>query len=105
MQLMRNQKVQAMAENAVVPEELPELTPPFSIEDIGAGVLGLTAMLDAGDGSESLDNSFVFDIDQSVLVDPRCIMLEKMIGEGASSIVYEGSWVLCFLRFLIFLFY
>ncbi|KAH7566444.1 hypothetical protein JRO89_XS08G0163100 [Xanthoceras sorbifolium] len=36
------------------------------------------------------DNSFVFRIEDSVLVDPRHVMVGRMIGEGSYSVVHQG---------------
>lgn len=40
---------------------------------------------------EDSDNSFVFQIDESLLIDPRLVLLDKMIGEGSYSTVHKGS--------------
>ncbi|KAL5752742.1 hypothetical protein ACOSP7_022935 [Xanthoceras sorbifolium] len=38
------------------------------------------------------DNSFVFRIEDSVLVDPRLVMVGRMIGEGSYSVVHQGVY-------------
>ncbi|KAL5819409.1 hypothetical protein ACOSQ4_023251 [Xanthoceras sorbifolium] len=38
------------------------------------------------------DNSFVFRIEDSVLVDPRHVMVGRMIGEGSYSVVHQGVY-------------
>ena len=51
------------------------------------------------DDEEEEDNSFVFNIEQSLLVDLGQVYVEKMIGEGSYSVVHQGLWVFYFFRF------
>lgn len=93
-----------MAERVVKKEGgLIELSFPLYDDNTGGTSCPLTKAYDADDDDddEQYDNDFVFEIDESVLVDPRSVLLEKMIGEGSYSIVYKGLWVssyfcLCF---------
>jgi len=39
------------------------------------------------------DDDFVFDIDPTVLVDTRKLIIDEPIAEGLHSIVYKGWWV------------
>lgn len=48
------------------------------------------------DENEEPGNEFVFNIDRSLLIDPRRITYGHQIGEGPHSIVYEGLWVSLF---------
>lgn len=42
------------------------------------------------DDSEDLGSEFVFKIEPSLLIDPCCLKIGEVIGEGSCSIVYEG---------------
>ncbi|KAI9164716.1 hypothetical protein LWI28_000746 [Acer negundo] len=44
------------------------------------------------DDEEEEDNNFVFNIEQSLLVDPGHVYVEKMIGEGSYSVVHQGFY-------------
>lgn len=80
-----------------------ELSFPLFDDNTGDTSCPLTKACDADDDDdEEYDNEFVFDIDESVLVDHRSVLLQKMIGEGSYSIVYKGLWVLA-LFVLVFL--
>ncbi|XP_062028863.1 serine/threonine-protein kinase STY46 [Rosa rugosa] len=37
-------------------------------------------------------NNFVFNLDPSLLIDPSCVMVGEMLGEGPQAIVYEGLY-------------
>jgi hypothetical protein len=96
------EEVRAMAEH-VVPTSNE-----FSLAHIDT-YFGLTKY-EENNGS---GNEFVFEIDRSLLIDPRGITYGREIGEGPHSIVYEGSWVslsansktlLCFFFFFICIF-
>ena len=73
-------------------EELFELSLPYSLPNIGNIVCRLTSTYDdvVEDGEDDSDNSFVFQIDQSLLIDTRLFMLDKMIGEGYYATVHKG---------------
>ncbi|XP_022740903.1 serine/threonine-protein kinase HT1-like [Durio zibethinus] len=75
-------------------DELFELSLPYSLQNIGNTFWRLTSMYDddVDDDEDDLDNSFVFQIDQSLLIDPRLVLLDKMIGEGSYSIVHKGFY-------------
>jgi hypothetical protein len=79
------EEVRAMAEH-VVPTSNE-----FSLAHIDT-YFGLTKY-EENNGS---GNEFVFEIDRSLLIDPRGITYGREIGEGPHSIVYEGSWVSSF---------
>lgn len=85
-------KAPVMAERFVSEEdELFELSFPRYLSDL---FWPRTPMYDADDDDDDEDEEeFVFNIDQSLLVDPRRVLFEKMIGEGSYSIVYKGLWV------------
>ncbi|XP_065875129.1 serine/threonine/tyrosine-protein kinase HT1 [Euphorbia lathyris] len=40
---------------------------------------------------DSLRDAFVFNIDKSLIIDPRCVLVRKLIAEGPNSFVYEGE--------------
>lgn len=91
------EEVRAMAEH-VVPTSNE-----FSLAHIDT-YFGLTNY-EENNGS---GNEFVFEIDRSLLIDPRGITYVREIGEGPHSIVYEGLWVSLSansktLRFLVYL--
>jgi hypothetical protein len=79
------EEVSAMAEH-VVP-----ISNELSLAHINA-YFGLTNY-EENDGS---GNEFIFEIDRSLLIDPRGITFGREIGEGPHSIVYEGLWVSLF---------
>ncbi|ESR38967.1 protein kinase domain-containing protein [Citrus sinensis] len=83
-----------MAEPVVKKEgESFELSFPLFDDNTGDTSCPLTKACDADDDDdEEYDNEFVFDIDASVLVDHRSVLLQKMIGEGSYSIVYKGFY-------------
>ncbi|GAY42752.1 hypothetical protein CUMW_069300 [Citrus unshiu] len=83
-----------MAEPVVKKEgESFELSFPLFDDNTGDTLCPLTKACDADDDDdEEYDNEFVFDIDESVLVDHRSVLLQKMIGEGSYSIVYKGFY-------------
>ena len=37
-------------------------------------------------------SNFVFNLDQSLLIDASCVVIGQVLGEGPQSIVYEGLW-------------
>ncbi|KAJ4714464.1 Protein kinase [Melia azedarach] len=84
-------KAPVMAERFVSEEdELFELSFPRYLSDL---FWPRTPMYDADDDDDDEDEEeFVFNIDQSLLVDPRRVLFEKMIGEGSYSIVYKGFY-------------
>ncbi|XVF59583.1 hypothetical protein PTKIN_Ptkin07bG0287600 [Pterospermum kingtungense] len=82
-------------------EELFELTLPCSVPNIGNTLCRMTSTYDDyvdGDGDDDdvedddLDTGFVFQIDQSLLLDTRFLLIDKMIGEGAYSTVHKGFY-------------
>ncbi|KAE8655108.1 hypothetical protein F3Y22_tig00117034pilonHSYRG00764 [Hibiscus syriacus] len=71
-----------------------ELSLPYPLQYVGNTLPRLTSLYnndveDETDDSDS-DNSFVFQIDETLLIDPRHVFLHKMIGEGSYSTVHEG---------------
>lgn len=42
------------------------------------------------DDSDDLGPEFVFNIEPTLLIDPHCLKIGEVIGEGSCSIVYEG---------------
>ncbi|XWS33731.1 hypothetical protein CRYUN_Cryun22dG0108700 [Craigia yunnanensis] len=75
-------------------EELFELSLPYSLPNIRNILCRLTSTYDDAveDEEDDLDNNFVFQIDQSLLIDTRLFLLDKMIGEGSYSTVHEGFY-------------
>ncbi|MBA0653525.1 hypothetical protein Goklo_020690 [Gossypium klotzschianum] len=73
-----------------------ELSLPYPLQYIGDTLFKLTSMyynnnveeVEADD--DDSDNSFVFQIDESSLIDPRLVLLDKMIGEGSYATVHKG---------------
>jgi hypothetical protein len=88
------EEVPAMAEHVVPTSD------EFSLAHMNA-YCGLTNY-DANDGA---GNEFVFEIDCSLLIDPRRITYGRKIGAGRHSIVYEGLWVSLFANSKTLLFY
>lgn len=72
-------------------EHVVPISNELSLAHINA-YFGLTNY-EENDGS---GNEFVFEIDRSLLIDPRGITYGREIGEGPHSIVYEGLWVSLF---------
>ncbi|GAV89549.1 Pkinase_Tyr domain-containing protein [Cephalotus follicularis] len=71
------------------------LLPSYSAENVGSTRVCAATTYEYGndvDGDDDTDNSFVFSIDRSVLVNPSHVSITKMIGEGSYSIVYEGLY-------------
>ncbi|KAK6237510.1 hypothetical protein QUC31_002979 [Theobroma cacao] len=77
-------------------DDLFELSSPYSLQNIGNTISKLTSTFcdDAEDEEDDIDNSFAFQIDRSLLIDPRLVLLDKMIGEGSYSTVHEGFYKL-----------
>lgn len=73
-------------------DDLFELSSPYSLQNIGNTISKLTSTFcdDAEDEEDDIDNSFAFQIDRSLLIDPRLVLVDKMIGEGSYSTVHEG---------------
>ncbi|KAK8710363.1 hypothetical protein V6N13_145689 [Hibiscus sabdariffa] len=71
-----------------------ELSLPHPLRYVGDTFCRLTSMYshDVEDEEVDSDNSFVFQIDESLLIDPRLVLLHKMIGEGSYSTVHEGFY-------------
>lgn len=66
----------------------PALILHFSLSMLGS------AYTESGDDAiEEDDHDFVFDIDPTVLVDTRKLIIDEQIAEGLHSIVYKGWWV------------
>ncbi|KAM7252354.1 hypothetical protein ACFE04_024237 [Oxalis oulophora] len=55
-------------------------------------ILSFGSVGDDVEDGESYENNFVFDIDASLLLNPNQVLYDEMIGEGSSSIVYEGLY-------------
>ncbi|GLU19944.1 hypothetical protein SLE2022_361640 [Rubroshorea leprosula] len=82
-----------MAERGLVKEEeLLELSFPYSLETVAKSHSAPSKYPAAGDDEDELDNSFVFQIDRSLLINPLRVSLDEMIGEGYHSIVYNGLY-------------
>lgn len=45
------------------------------------------------DDSDDSGSEFVFNIEPTLLIDPHCLKIGEVMGEGSCSIVYEGLWV------------
>ncbi|XVE87267.1 hypothetical protein DITRI_Ditri18aG0103100 [Diplodiscus trichospermus] len=75
-------------------EELFQLSLAYSLPYIGNTFCRPTIMYDddVKDEEYDLDNSFVFQIDQNLLIDPGLVLLNEMIGEGSYSIVHKGYY-------------
>ena len=87
-----NYKKEASAMDGCQEEELFELSLAYSLPNIGNTCCWLTSTYDddVEEEEDDMDNSFVFQIDQSLLIDTRLVLLDKMIGEGAYSTVHKG---------------
>ncbi|KAK9231098.1 hypothetical protein WN943_021330 [Citrus x changshan-huyou] len=83
-----------MAEPVVKKEgESFELSFPLFEDNTGDTSCPLTKACDADDDDdEEYDNEFVFDIDESVLVDHRSVLLQKMIGEAVINMSGYNTW-------------
>uniref|UniRef100_A0A9I9CSP0 Protein kinase domain-containing protein n=1 Tax=Cucumis melo TaxID=3656 RepID=A0A9I9CSP0_CUCME len=44
------------------------------------------------DDSDDSGSEFVFNIEPTLLIDPHCLKIGEVMGEGSCSIVYEGLW-------------
>lgn len=91
----QNYKKEASVMEGCEEKDLFELSLPFSLPNIGNTLCRMTSMYnnDYVDADADLDTSFVFQIDQSLLIDTRYLLIDKMIGEGAYSTVHTGLWV------------
>ncbi|MBA0741970.1 hypothetical protein Gogos_015087 [Gossypium gossypioides] len=74
-----------------------ELSLPYPLQYIGDTLFKLTSMyynnnVEEVEADDDSDNSFVFQIDESLLIDPRLVLLDKMIGEGSYSTVHKGFY-------------
>lgn len=72
-----------------------ELSLPYPLQYIGDTLFKLTSMyynnnVEEVEADDDSDNSFAFQIDESLLIDPRLVLLDKMIGEGSYSTVHKG---------------
>ncbi|KAE8695342.1 putative Homeobox protein [Hibiscus syriacus] len=89
-------KKEASAMDRVESDEL-ELSLPYPLQYIGDTLCKLTSIYindveDEEDEENEEGNSFVFQIDERLLIDPRFVLLDKMIGEGSYSTVHEGFY-------------
>ncbi|KAK9009108.1 hypothetical protein V6N11_080578 [Hibiscus sabdariffa] len=71
-----------------------ELSLPCPLQYVGMTFFRLTSMYnnDVEDEEDDSDNSFVFQIDETLLIDPRLVLLQKMVGESSYSTVHEGVY-------------
>ncbi|XVF17855.1 hypothetical protein REPUB_Repub10bG0160900 [Reevesia pubescens] len=75
--------------------KLFELSLPYSLQNIGNTFWRLKLTYDdvvEDQEEDDLDNSFIFQFDQSLLIDPSLVFLDRMIGEGSYSIVHKGLY-------------
>nr|KJB43562.1 hypothetical protein B456_007G205800 [Gossypium raimondii] len=91
-----NYKKEASAMEGRERDEL-ELSLPYPLQYIGDTLFKLTSMyynnnVEEVEADDDSDNSFVFQIDESSLIDPRLVLLDKMIGEGSYSTVHKGFY-------------
>ncbi|KAG8478270.1 hypothetical protein CXB51_028017 [Gossypium anomalum] len=91
-----NYKKEASAMEGRERDEL-ELSLPYPLQYIGDTLFKLTSMyynnnVEEVEADDDSDNSFVFQIDESLLIDPRLVLLDKMIGEGSYSTVHKGFY-------------
>ncbi|XP_022773983.1 serine/threonine-protein kinase HT1-like [Durio zibethinus] len=87
-----NYKKEASAMDGREEEELFELSLPYSLQFKTFCRLTSRYDHDVEDEEDEIDNSFVFQIDQSLLIDPSLVLLDKMIGEGSYSTVHKGFY-------------
>ncbi|KAK9948663.1 hypothetical protein M0R45_004228 [Rubus argutus] len=77
----------AMAEPGVFSvsdNDLFDFFPVFSLKNNGGN--------DDEDCASAKDNNFVFNLDPSLLIDPSCVLIGQVLGEGPQAIVYEGLY-------------
>ncbi|KAB2057877.1 hypothetical protein ERO13_A11G186200v2 [Gossypium hirsutum] len=91
-----NYKKEASAMEGRERDEL-ELSLPYPLQYIGDTLFKLTSMyynnnVEEVEADDDSDNSFAFQIDESLLIDPRLVLLDKMIGEGSYSTVHKGFY-------------
>lgn len=71
-------------------ERKAELFQPHQTLDHERRGKGLGGLNDYDDGTYNSAKEFVFNIDPSLLIDPRLVKISQVIGEGPNSIVFEG---------------
>ncbi|GMI63393.1 hypothetical protein like AT5G66710 [Hibiscus trionum] len=88
-----NYKKEGLAVDRGERDEL-ELSLPYPLQYVGNTFCRRTSMYnnDVEDEEGDSDNSFVFQIDETLLIDPRLVLLHKMVGEGSYSTVHEGLY-------------
>ncbi|XP_015578396.3 serine/threonine/tyrosine-protein kinase HT1 isoform X1 [Ricinus communis] len=63
---------------------------------LNQGKIKTLTMYNADDEEEEINavlrNDFVFNIDESLLIDPRRVLVRRLIAEGSYSLVYEGEF-------------
>jgi len=75
----------------------PDLVRRLSLSMLGG------AYSESEDEAAKEDDDFVFDIDPTVLVDTRNLIIDEPIAEGLNAVVYKG-WLVFQLQNLVFLF-